>query len=59
MAVMEARNGMKLKDLAYKCKDREIDCDNCPYEDICSRLNDKLEDISPCGLLTILEEEID
>jgi hypothetical protein len=49
---------MKIKDLAYKCKDREIECDNCPYEDMCSTLNDKLEDISPCGLLTILEEEI-
>lgn len=49
---------MKIKDLAYKCRDRGIECCGCPYEDICSELNERLEDISPCGLLTILEEEI-
>lgn len=50
---------MKIKDLAYKCRDRGIECCGCPYEDICSELDERLEEISPCGLLTILEEEID
>ena len=48
---------MRVKDLAYKCKEIP-DCDECQYEDVCSKLSEKLEHINPYGLLTILEEEI-
>lgn len=49
---------MRIKDLAYKCKDRKTECDGCPYEKICEKLTEKLKYYSPYGLLTILEEEI-
>lgn len=47
---------MKVKDLAYECK--ELDCDECQYEDFCLKLSEKLKHINPYELLTILEEEI-
>jgi len=47
---------MKVKDLAYECK--ELDCDECQYEDACLKLAKRLIDINPYELLTILEEEI-
>ena len=34
---------MRVKDLAYKCKDRAIECQDCPYEKICEKLTKKLE----------------
>lgn len=49
---------MRVKDLAYKCKDRAIECKDCPHKKICEKLTKKLEYLSPYGLLTILEEEI-
>lgn len=47
---------MKVKDLAYKCK--EVDCDECQYENVCLKFSERLNHINPYELLTILEEEI-
>lgn len=48
---------MRIIELAMKCKDREIDCDFCPYEKICDNLQEQLEDISPCGLVEMIDED--
>ena len=48
---------MRIRELAMRCKDRENDCDFCPYEKICDKLSEQLEDISPCGLVEILDED--
>lgn len=47
---------MTAEELGYKCKG--IDCDVCPYKEKCKRLTEKLENISPYGLLSILKEEL-
>lgn len=47
---------MRVKDLAYECK--EVDCDECRYENVCLKLSERLMHINPYELLTILEEEI-
>lgn len=49
---------MTIKDLGEKCQERDIECDECPYEKECSKLPLILEDISPYGLLGILERVI-
>ena len=48
---------MRIRELAMKCKDREIDCDFCPYKEICDNLQEQLEDISPCGLVEMIDED--
>lgn len=50
---------MKVKELAEKCKERNIECDDCPYLEECENFSDMLDDISPCGILTILDDEIE
>lgn len=50
---------MTVRDLAYKCKDIEIDCDECDYKEKCERLTEELENISPYGLLIILDKNLD
>lgn len=49
---------MTIKELGEKCKARDIECDECPYETECSQLPVILEDISPYGLLEILERTL-
>ena len=49
---------MTIKELGEKCKARDIDCKECPYEKACSKLPAILEDISPSGLLEILDNVI-
>ena len=48
---------MKIRELAMKCEDRDIDCNFCPYEEICNKLQEQLEDISPCGLIEMIDED--
>lgn len=50
---------MKLKDLANYCRSIEIDCDKCEYTNVCRNLQDDLEDISPSGLVKMVEENYD
>lgn len=49
---------MTIKDLGEKCQERDIECDECPYEKECSKLPFILENISPYGLLGILERVV-
>ena len=50
---------MKLKDLANYCRSIEIDCDKCEHKDLCKHLQYLLEDISPCGVVRMVEENDD
>lgn len=50
---------MTVEELGYKCKEIDVDCYLCPYKEKCERVTEKLEDISPFGLLSILKEELD
>ncbi|MCI9081477.1 MAG: hypothetical protein HFI70_03985 [Lachnospiraceae bacterium] len=47
---------MTVKELGQKCK--ELDCGECQYGKECAVFSKKLEDISPSGLLLILDEEL-
>ena len=48
---------MRIRELAMMCEDRDIDCDFCPYKEICDNLQEQLEDISPCGLVEMIDED--
>ncbi|MCM1536073.1 MAG: hypothetical protein NC126_09170 [Clostridium sp.] len=51
---------MTVGDLAYKCKDIEIDCDKCQYKKECASIfEEMLDGASPYMLLTILEKQIE
>lgn len=47
---------MKIRELAEKCKERNIKCADCPYEETCENLTKKLKTISPIGLVDMVEE---
>lgn len=49
---------MTIKELAEKCKERKIGCEGCPYKKKCDEFSNFIEEISPAGLLDILEETI-
>lgn len=51
---------MTLRELGEFCKNRKIDCDHgCKYGHYCfDVLPEILEDMSPCELLTILDNEV-
>ena len=50
---------MTIRELGKKCEEIDINCDICEYKEICdTKVQYILEDISPCGLLTILDKEI-
>ena len=50
---------MKLNDLAKYCETINTNCEKCLYKDNCEKLAYELEDISPFGLLKMVEENID
>ena len=51
---------MTIRELANTCKKNNIDCENCSHIDECKVLTNKLEDISPIGLIELIDnnEEI-
>lgn len=50
---------MTLKELGEFCQKREVDCDGCEYKHYCfDILPEVLENVSPYGLLTILDNEV-
>lgn len=49
---------MTLKELGEKCKERDIECGGCPYRKECEEMAVILEDISPCGILDVLERTV-
>lgn len=51
---------MTIRELANICKERNIDCDDCPHINECNTLTNKLEEISPMRLIELIDnnEEI-
>ena len=47
---------MKIRELAEYCSSIEIDCDKCEHKELCDGLQYKLEDISPLGLIDLVDE---
>jgi hypothetical protein len=47
---------MTINELAEKCKQREINCTDCPYNEPCEKLTDELQDISPIGLVDMVKD---
>ena len=45
-----------LSELANYCKSIEIDCDICEKQKECKRMLSALEDISPYGLIKLVNE---
>lgn len=49
---------MTVEELGKICEEIKIDCCGCRHKEECRRLSEELEDISPYGLLTILQMEL-
>lgn len=50
---------MTFRELGELCQERKIDCEGCEYKHYCYEvLPGVLEDMSPCGLLTVLDNEV-
>ena len=50
---------MKIRELAEYCNSIEIDCDKCEHKELCDGLQYKLEDISPLGLIDLVDENME
>lgn len=50
---------MNIRELGAYCKSTEVDCDKCEYTEECATFQGKLEDISPYGLIELLEKNIE
>lgn len=50
---------MKIKDMAVYCKSIEINCDICEHKRECKAMQCFLEDLSPYGVVKLVEENQD
>lgn len=50
---------MKLSELVRYCEEISINCEKCLYKENCEQLTDKLEDISPFGVVELVKEDED
>ena len=50
---------MTIKELAEYCKTIEINCDKCGHKGECKKVSSYLEDISPYGIVQMVEENRD
>ena len=48
---------MTIKELAEECK-KSVNCDECSCTKSCNILRDVLEDMSPMGLVEMVEENL-
>lgn len=48
---------MKVRELAEYCKSILINCNNCKHKTECEKLEDKLEDMSPYGVVDIVDRD--
>lgn len=46
---------MNLRELAKKCQERNINCDGCPYKEVCDNLQYMLEDASPVTIVELVD----
>lgn len=45
---------IKISELANYCKSIEVDCSICENKDACDAFSEKIEDISPKGLMELV-----
>lgn len=50
---------MTIKELAEYCRTIDIDCDKCEHKSECQKMSAYLEDISPYGVVQMVEENRD
>ena len=50
---------MKIKDMAVYCKSIEINCDICEHTEECRAMQADLEDLSPYGVVKMVENNKD
>ena len=50
---------MKIRELADYCKGIEIDCDKCENKGYCNTMTYRIEEISPRGLVEMVDSNID
>lgn len=48
---------MRIKELAEECR-KATSCDDCSYTEHCKILRDVLEDMSPMGVVEMVEENL-
>ena len=48
---------MKVRELAEYCKSILINCNNCKHKTECKKLEDKLENMSPYGVVDIVDRD--
>ena len=50
---------MKIRELADYCKSIDINCDECMHKGKCDNMQNMLEDISPLGIVDMVDENTD
>ena len=50
---------MKIRELADYCKSIDINCDKCIHKKKCDNMQNMLEDISPLGIVDMIDENED
>lgn len=50
---------MKIRELADYCKSIIINCDKCIHKEKCDNMQNMLEDISPLGIVDMIDENED
>lgn len=50
---------MNIKELANYCKSIEIDCRKCEHKEKCREMQEHLEDLSPFGVVKMVESNMD
>jgi len=52
---MQNDTQITIKELATYCAARNIECLKCEHIDVCERLQEDLNEISPAGLVAMIE----
>lgn len=50
---------MKIRELADYCKSIDINCDECIHKKKCDNMQSMLKDISPLGIVDMVDENED
>ena len=48
-----------LQELAEYCKSIDIDCDKCEHKKECEDFQDRIEEISPFGMVEMVDNDVD
>lgn len=48
---------MKISELARYCEEIDTDCSTCEHEEECKELTERLDEISPYGLVDMIKKD--